>query len=87
MLDYATVYNIGEGIEWELFRWAFKEKHFKTDKRHSETMKIVEEAQRYLDQEGEMSLRFLFYHLVSIGLLRNILAQCQGLTEKMTTAS
>jgi hypothetical protein len=73
-------------IDWNEYPWIPKEEFFQTDKRSPETMAIVAEAKRYLEQEGEMSLRFLFYHLASIQLIANTRQQYAYLTEKMTTA-
>jgi hypothetical protein len=45
--------------------WPTKDEHYAFDRRKPKTLTLVEETKRYLAQEGDMSLRHLFYHLVS----------------------
>lgn len=85
MLDFAIVKGI-KGIDWEAIRWVPKKEYFKTDRRHTSTLELVAEAKRYRDAEGEMTLRFLFYHLVSIQMIRNTPEEYSGMISKMTDA-
>lgn len=61
ILDRRTV--LGKK-DVDLFPWTKKEDYFATDKRWDWTKRIIEEAKVFLAQEGAMSLRSLFYHLV-----------------------
>lgn len=86
MLDAATVNRYDVAYDWEVCRWLSKGEYFTTDHRHEKTKAIVKEAQRFLEQEGTMSMRFLFYHLVQTALLVNNLEQYKGLSRKISEA-
>jgi hypothetical protein len=66
MLDMATGTSLANNVDWELFKWTKKEDFFMTDDRWDWTKKIIAEAKAFLVQEGAMSLRSLFYHLVHV---------------------
>ena len=73
--------------------WPTKAEHFKTDERWPETREIITEVQRWLEQEGKMGLRSMFYHLVSTpsalhegNILKNTIAVYGLFCAKVTDA-
>jgi hypothetical protein len=85
MLDFVVVSNLTNDTEWESYPWISKEDYYKTDKRADRTKELIAEAQRFLGT-NKFSMRYLFYHLVSIGMLTNSKEQYDSLTDHMTTA-